>query len=77
MTARRGWFAALLVGLFAFTAMADDSKLKVKVGDAFPDVALPGTQLDSIKKGAKTVSIKDLKGKIAVIAFYPKALTGG
>jgi cytochrome oxidase Cu insertion factor (SCO1/SenC/PrrC family) len=77
MNSRRWWFATVLVALFACTATADDSKLKVKVGDAFPEVALPGTQLDLLKKDAKKVSIKDLKGKIAVIAFFPKALTGG
>jgi hypothetical protein len=58
-------------------AAADDTMLKVKVGDPFPDVAVGGTQLDKVKKDATTVSVKDLKGKIAVIAFYPKALTGG
>ena len=57
--------------------LADDSKLKVKVGDPFPDVALEATQIEKVKKDAKTVSVKDLKGKIVVIAFYPKALTGG
>ena len=30
-----------------------------------------------VKKDAKELSIKDLKGKYVVIAFYPKALTGG
>jgi peroxiredoxin Q/BCP len=56
---------------------ADDSKLKVKVGDPFPDTAVPAVHADLVKKGAKELSIKDVKGKIAVVAFYPKALTGG
>jgi thioredoxin-dependent peroxiredoxin len=55
---------------------ADDPK-KPTVGDPFPDIAVPGTQLDLVKKDAKQLSIKDLKGKYVVIAFYPKALTGG
>jgi peroxiredoxin Q/BCP len=58
------------------TAAADDPK-KPGVGDPFPDIAVPATQADLVKKGAKTLSIKDLKGKYVVIAFYPKALTGG
>jgi transaldolase len=33
--------------------------------------------LDLVKKGATELSIKDLKGKYVVVAFYPKALTGG
>jgi thioredoxin-dependent peroxiredoxin len=63
--------------LFAVPAVADDSTLKVKVGDKFPDIAVPATQIDLIKKGAKEVGIADLKGKVVVVAFYPKALTGG
>ena len=50
---------------------------KPKVGDAFPDIALTATQASLVKKDAKEISIKDLKGKVVVIAFYPKALTGG
>ena len=63
--------------LLAGSAFADDSKLKVKVGDAFPTVAVPATQASLVKKDAKELSITDLKGKIVVVAFYPKALTGG
>lgn len=73
----RRLFAALLVAAFAFPAIADDTKLKVKEGDKFPDFKLPATQAGLVKKDAKEVSLADLKGKVAVIAFYPKALTGG
>jgi len=60
-------------------ASADDSKLKVKVGDAFPDVALKAAQVEKLpgKKAGDTVSISELKGKTVVVFFYPKALTGG
>lgn len=58
-------------------ARADDTKLAVKVGDKFPDVPLAAAQIDKIKKGAKTVSVADLKGKNVVVFFYPKALTKG
>ncbi len=57
---------------------ADDTMLKVKVGDPFPVVALEAAQIDKLNlKDKKTVSIADLKGKTVVIFFYPKALTKG
>ena len=72
--------AALAAGLtLAGTAAADDSKLKVKVGDPFPDVAVPAAQPDKLpgKQAGDKISVADLKGKVVVVAFYPKALTGG
>jgi len=58
--------------------LADDSTLKVKEGDKFPVVPLEAAQIEKLKlKDAKTVSIADLKGKVVVIFFYPKALTPG
>ena len=70
--------AAVLAGvLLASPAPADDSVLKVKAGDKFPDFTLPATAPAGVADPAKTVSLADLKGKVAVIAFYPKALTGG
>lgn len=70
---------AAVAGVLASGApvAADDTKLAVKVGDKFPDVPLAAAQIDKVKKGAKTVSIADLKGKTVVIFFYPKALTKG
>jgi len=56
---------------------ADDTKLKVKVGDAFPDFKLPVTKPFGSTKDAEPVSLAGLKGKNVVIAFYPKAKTGG
>lgn len=78
MTARLLVAAALAAG-FALPASADDSKLKVKEGDKFPDVPLTAAQIEKAtgKKDAKTVSIGDLKGKTVVLFFYPKANTGG
>ncbi len=58
--------------------VADDTMLKVKVGDKFPDVALKAAQIDKLGlKDKATVSITDLKGKNVVVFFYPRALTGG
>lgn len=68
--------AGLLIAPGA-TVRADDTKLKVKEGDKFPDVPLAAAQIEKVKKDAKTVSIADLKGKTVVIFFYPRALTPG
>ena len=72
---------AILAGLLAATATAaeDNSKLKVKVGDAFPNVPLVAAQVEKLpgKKAGDTISIADLKGKTVVVFFYPRALTGG
>ena len=73
--------AALLAALF-FSAAAiakDDSTMKVKEGDKFPNVPLKAAQIEKLpgKKAGDTVSIADLKGKTVVIFFYPRALTGG
>lgn len=71
--------AAVAVAFAAASlAAADDTMLKVKAGDKFPDVALGAAQLDKLNlKDKKAVSISDLKGKVVVIFFYPKALTKG
>jgi peroxiredoxin Q/BCP len=79
-SATRWVAAAWLLGVSAMMTgqanAADDSK-PPKVGDPFPDIKLKATQAELVKKDAKELSIKDLKGKMVVIAFYPKALTGG
>jgi len=67
--------AGLAVLCLSLSASAQESK--VKVGDPFPDVPLAAAQIDTVKKGAKTLSIADLKGKTVVVFFYPKALTSG
>lgn len=67
--------AALVLLLAA--AAPEDSVLKIKAGDKFPDVKLAAAQIDKVKKDAKEISIADVKGKVAVIFFYPKASTKG
>jgi peroxiredoxin Q/BCP len=46
------------------------TELKLKVGDKAPDFSLPGTD-------GKTYSLAGLKGKTVVLAWFPKAFTGG
>ena len=70
--------AAVLAGvLLAGPALADDSTLKVKAGDGFPDFTLPATAPAGVTDPPRQISLADLKGKVVVVAFYPKALTGG
>lgn len=76
--ALRAVAVAAAVALAGASTMADDTTLNVKVGDKFPAVALEAAQIDKLKlKDAKTVSIENLKGKVVVVFFYPKALTSG
>jgi peroxiredoxin Q/BCP len=76
-TARAAAVAAALT-MAVSISQADDTMLKVKEGDKFPNVPLEAAQIDKLKlKDAKTVSIDDLKGKVVVVFFYPKALTKG
>jgi len=42
----------------------------LNVGDKAPDFSLPGSD-------GKTYSLADLKGKTVVLAWFPKAFTGG
>jgi cytochrome oxidase Cu insertion factor (SCO1/SenC/PrrC family) len=43
---------------------------ELKVGDKAPDFTLPGSD-------GKTHSLADYKGKTVVLAWFPKAFTGG
>src|SRR5688500_1672343 len=62
-------FAAVMVA--APVSAADEKKVDLKVGDAAPDFSLPGSD-------GKTYKLSDFKGKQAVVvAWFPKAFTGG
>lgn len=56
----------LASGLTTATAWADE----LKVGDKAPDFTLPGTD-------GKTYSLSQMRGKNVVLAWFPKAFTGG
>jgi peroxiredoxin Q/BCP len=56
-------FTSLLMG---GPVLADE----LKVGDQAPEFTLPGSD-------GKTYSLSDLKGKTVVLAWFPKAFTGG
>ena len=59
---RSAVFTAALV--FSLTARA------VEVGEAAPDFSLPGSD-------GETYRLSELRGQHVVIAFFPKAFTGG
>lgn len=72
---RRTLWGVLAAGSVAFLvtagAWAADSAADLKVGDKAPEFTLPGSD-------GKTYSLADFKGKKAVVlAWFPKAFTGG
>jgi len=72
--------AALLLLASAPLRAAKEEGGLPEVGKPAPAFDLPATQIDAVlpdKKDAKTLSLKDLKGKNVVLFFYPKALTKG
>ena len=58
--------AIAALGMAPRVASADE----LKVGDQAPDFSLPGSD-------GKTYSLSQLKGKYVVLAWFPKAFTGG
>jgi hypothetical protein len=74
----------LLAGLAWATgpaAAADQPGDKMPaVGEPAPDFELPATQIGKVlpdKKDARTLDLKDLRGKNVVLYFFPKAMTRG
>lgn len=72
---------ALLTGLVLVLAhaRAQDSPTP-PVGKPAPAIDLPAANVGAAlpdKKGAKTLSLSDLKGKNVVLFFYPRAMTKG
>jgi len=66
------WYLCFLAGAAMVTTMTGQiSAAELKAGDAAPSFELPGSD-------GKTYKLADFKGKQAVvIAWYPKAFTGG
>ena len=58
--------AALLACMVTIPVFGEE----LKVGDKAPDFSMVGSD-------GKTYSLADLKGKTVVLAWFPKAFTGG
>jgi len=54
----------------AMTFAQDPQPVTLNVGDKAPDFSLPGSD-------GKTYTLSDLKGKTVILAWFPKAFTGG
>jgi thioredoxin-dependent peroxiredoxin len=61
-------FAVVLV--VTATTAAVQNPVELKVGDLAPDFALPGSD-------GKTHRLSEYKGKAVVLAWFPRAFTGG
>jgi len=57
-------------GVLNATVVAQQTPVELKVGDVAPAFSLPGSD-------GKTHSLADYKGRFVVLAWYPKAFTGG
>ena len=69
---RRVWrFAAIAVSLLAGVVTPRPANAQeLNVGDQAPEFSLPGTD-------GRTYSLSGLKGRTVVLAWFPKAFTGG
>ena len=59
-----------LLGALAIVPRAVPAADELKVGDEAPDFTLPGSD-------GKTYTLSQLKGQHVVLAWFPKAFTGG
>jgi len=62
--------AATAIGAFNVATHAGDIPVELKPGDPAPDFTLPGSD-------GRTYRLKDLSGRPVVLAWFPKAFTGG
>ncbi|HET8772073.1 MAG TPA: redoxin domain-containing protein [Gemmatimonadaceae bacterium] len=68
--------AACMLFLVATAAGAQETPAGgPKVGDMAPDFTLPGATMDGVTKAP--VKLSDLRGQVVVLAFFPRARTGG
>jgi peroxiredoxin Q/BCP len=58
------------IGLASAALAFGQSGVELKAGDVAPDFSLPGSD-------GKTWKLSELAGKTVVLAWFPKAFTGG
>ena len=57
-------------GVFYAVTSTAETPVELKVGDAAPDFSLPASN-------GRTYRLRDLAGHVVVMAWFPKAFTGG
>ena len=62
--------AATAIGVYNVAVHAADTPVELKPGDPAPDFTLPGSD-------GRTYRLKELAGRPVVLAWFPKAFTGG
>ncbi len=62
--------AAMAAGVVNVAMHRGESSVELKPGDQAPDFSLPGSD-------GCTYRLKDLAGQPVVVAWFPKAFTGG
>jgi cytochrome oxidase Cu insertion factor (SCO1/SenC/PrrC family) len=62
--------AATAAGVAHAVMHPNESLVELKPGDLAPDFSLPGSD-------GRTYRLKDLAGRPVVVAWFPKAFTGG
>lgn len=65
-----GLTAGVLVAGIAAAALTQAPAVELKVGDQAPAFALPGSD-------GKTHRLSDYAGRAVVVAWFPRAFTGG
>jgi thioredoxin-dependent peroxiredoxin len=58
------------IGAFNVATQQSGTPVELKPGDVAPDFSLPGSD-------GRTYRLKELAGRPVVIAWFPKAFTGG
>jgi hypothetical protein len=61
---------AVAIGVFNVATKRHDAVVQLQPGDPAPDFSLPGSD-------GRTYRLKELAGRPVVIAWFPKAFTGG
>jgi cytochrome oxidase Cu insertion factor (SCO1/SenC/PrrC family) len=62
--------AATAIGAFNLATQHPEPRVDLKPGDPAPDFSLPGSD-------GRTYRLKQLAGRPVVLAWFPKAFTGG
>jgi hypothetical protein len=62
--------AATAIGAFNLATQHPEPRVELKPGDPAPDFSMPGSD-------GRTYRLKDLAGRPVVLAWFPKAFTGG